>query len=83
MLGRILGAGASFPAYAFLEAFDLGDALRPLMTGTIDALMATVTLLASRFCRRLRSVTMFLCDCISRAAPCAQCPLCSALPGQG
>lgn len=43
MLGRILGAGASFPAYAFLEVFDLGDALRPLMTGTIDALMATVT----------------------------------------
>ena len=43
MLGRILGAGASFPAYAFLEVFDLGDALRHLMTGTIDALMATVT----------------------------------------
>ena len=43
LLGRILGAGANFPAYAFLEVFDLGDALRPLMTGTIDALMATVT----------------------------------------
>ena len=43
MLGRILGAGASFPAYAFLGVFDLGDALRPFMTGTIDDLMATAT----------------------------------------
>ena len=43
MLGLILGAGASFPAYAFLGVFDLGDALRPFMTGTIEDLMATVT----------------------------------------
>ena len=43
MLGRILGAGANFPAYVFVEVIDLGDALRPLMTGTIDALMVTVT----------------------------------------
>ena len=43
LLGRILGAGASFPAYAFLGVFDLGDTLRPFMTGTIDDLMATAT----------------------------------------
>lgn len=48
MLGRILGAGANFPAYAFLGVFDLGDALRPFMTGTIEDLMATVTWFRAR-----------------------------------